>query len=436
MFRKFTIVLSTLLALTSQVNASPGGLNIGNDTMVCAGSCLTLHSNVSGTYKWSTGDTTASITVCPSSNTTVSLAVTSGTSVYSDSINITVDKYCVWPGDANDNGVVSGRDVLNIGLAYGSTGASRANIGTDWNAQHAGNWSKSFKNGVNYKYADCNGDGKVDSNDLATVHANWSETHSKTEGDTTTVPGNLQLYLVTNSDTFYPNENVNFKIYLGTATNEAMNVYGINFSYQFTPGSVQAGSMSLNVTPSNCWLYGMDGPNAVMSFLQADYNNDIANVAISRTMQPGQNGYGQIGVLGIVTTDNVGSKRNGATPITYGFVEEEAVNGDESDIPLSTKNKTIYMVSKTLGIKAAIQVGDAIDIYPNPVEGNSLNIDLKHINADRISISDLLGNMVYNETGSLSGLNQLHLPDLNTGIYIVQIATHQGIVMRKININH
>src|SRR6185437_5285882 len=335
MVRKFITVLFTALASVVHVNANPTSLNIGNDTTVCSGSCLILSSNITGTYRWSTGDTTASITVCPSDYTTVSLQVTSGTDTYSDTINITVDKYCVWPGDANDNGIVSGRDVLDIGLAYGSTGSLRTNASSNWDAQHADNWAKSFKNGTNYKYADCNGDGKVDSNDLSTVHANWSESHNKTMGDTTTVPGNPQLYLVTSSDTFYPGENVNFNIYLGTIDNPAMNVYGIGFTYQFTPSSVQDGSMSLTVNPNNCWLYGTDGPDAVMSFLQADYNNDIANVDISRTIQPDQTGYGQIGVLSIIVPDNVGGKRTGATPITYGFTEEEAVSGDGSDISLS-----------------------------------------------------------------------------------------------------
>jgi hypothetical protein len=435
MNRKFMFVLSALLAIVGLAKASPVGLNIGNDTTICSGTCLTLTSNITGTYLWSTGATTASISVCPPNTQTISLVVKTGTGTYTDQIHITVDNKCVYPGDANDNGVVSLRDVLNVGLAYGSSGSARANASSSWNAQHADNWKNFFRSGLNYKYADCNGDGKVDANDLSAILSNWSETHSKTENDTTTVPGNPQLYLVTSSDTFYPGENVNFNIYLGTATNQALNVYGVDFSYQFTPGSVQSGSMSLTVNPTNCWLYGTSGSGSVMSFLAPDYTNDIANVAISRTMGPGQNGYGQIGVLGITINDNVGGKTGGRMPLTYGFIQEEAVAGDESDIPLTAVNKTIYMMNQTLGIKAAVHLGNAISVYPNPVEGNNLNIDLKNINADRISISDMLGNIVYNEARPISGLNQLHLPVLNSGMYIVQIATQQGIIMRKININ-
>ncbi len=435
MFRKFTTAFIILMAILGDAKASPGSL-LGNDTTICAGSSLTLQSNIAGTYRWSTGATTASITISPTSSETISIVVKNASGTHSDQIHITVDNACVWPGDANDNGVVSLRDVLNIGLAYGKTGSSRANASTNWNAQHADNWKNSFRNGLNCKYADCNGDGVVDAIDLAVVSANWSETHSKTANDTTTVPGNPQLYLVTSSDTFYSNENVNFNIYLGTAANQALNVYGVDFSYQFTPESIQPGSMSLSVNQSNCWLYGpTDGPGAVMSFIEEDDGNEVANVAISRTGGPGMTGYGQIGILGIVTTDNVGGKRSASTPITYGFTQVEAVGGDESNIPLTAVNKTIYMMNETLGIKAAVHMGNAVNVYPNPVQGNNLSVDLKNINADRISISDMLGNIVYNDARPLTGLNQLHLPVLSSGMYIMQIATEQGIVMRKININ-
>ena len=433
MNRKLTFVLLTLMAIGEVVNASSGSL-LGNDTTICSGSCLTLKSNISGTYKWSTGETTASIKVCPTNTTTITLQVKNGSGVYNDQIHITVDNKCVYPGDADDNGIVSLRDVLNIGLAYGSTGPARANASTSFNPQHADNWTKSFRSGVNYKYADCNGDGKVDANDLAAVHANWSKSHNKTAGDTTSVPGNPLLYLVASSDTFYSSEAVNFGIYLGTSSNQISNVFGIDFSYGFTPGSIQSGSMSLNVNPTNSWLYASSS-DMVLSFLDADYDNDIANVAITRISPTGTPGYGQIGVLGIVISDNVGGKNGGRMPLTYGFTQEEAIAGDETDIPLTAVNKTIYMVNETLGIKAAVHMGNAVNMYPNPVQGNSLNIDLKNINAERISISDMLGNIVYNEARPLSGLNQLHLPVLNSGMYIVQIATQQGIIMRKINLN-
>src|ERR1039458_8539318 len=160
---KWLVALPFILSPFLNASADPKPiLNIGNDTTICSGSCLTLRSNITGKYKWSTKDTTASITLCPDNNVTVTLQVTANSKTFSSSIKITVDKYCVWPGDADDNGEVNKRDVLHIGLAYGSTGPSRADTSSTWQAYHANDWKKTFKGGLNYKYADCNGDGKVD----------------------------------------------------------------------------------------------------------------------------------------------------------------------------------------------------------------------------------------------------------------------------------
>src|SRR6185503_14241091 len=122
---------------------------------ICSGNCITLKSNITGKYFWSTGDTTASIRVCPTNSTVITLKVISGLSTYYNSLKITIDKYGVFPGDADNNGVVNGNDVLNVGLAYGNKGPSRANANIAWNAQHANDWSKKFKHEDNYKYADC-----------------------------------------------------------------------------------------------------------------------------------------------------------------------------------------------------------------------------------------------------------------------------------------
>ncbi len=435
MNRKILLVASMILIAILKSYADPVSLNIGKDTTICSGNCLTLQSNIPGIYLWSTGDTTASIKVCPSNTTVISLKVVSGGYIYSDAIKITVDKKGVYPGDADDDGIVNGRDVLYLGLAYGASGSPRVSPSNNWNAQHAENWSKYFKGGVNYKYADCNGDGSIDSNDITAIHDNWSETHSKTASDTVCIPGNPQLYMVANTDTFYPGENVQYRIFLGTASNHANNIYGVNFTYQFTTGSIQPGSMQLTVNPSNCWLYGSTGPTSVIPFLQADYSNDNASIAITRTTTPSVSGYGEIGVLSISINDNVGGKRAANMPITYGFTNVNAIDADGSDIALTTENKPIYM-QNTLGIKAATHMAVPVDVYPNPVIGNSFEIDLHSLKADQISIVDMVGNTAYQAIKPMTGLNQIQLPNLSSGMYVLKISTQQGMVTRKININH
>lgn len=72
----------------------------------------------------------------------------------------------VWPGDVNNNGVVNEVDFLFWGLAYGSVGPARDVTGVDWQPYNLSDaWAQSFTNGINYAFADCNGDGIVDEED-------------------------------------------------------------------------------------------------------------------------------------------------------------------------------------------------------------------------------------------------------------------------------
>ena len=441
---KFTVLkwfaaLPFILSPFLNASADPKPtLNIGNDTTICSGSCLTLRSNITGKYKWSTKDTTSSITLCPDNDVTVTLQVTANSKNYSSSIHITVDKYCVWPGDANNNRVVDKHDVLAIGLAYGSKGPSRADTSTSWNKQHADNWKKSFKSGLNYKYADCNGDGKIDSNDIAAIHINWSDVHKKTTSDTISIAGS-QLFMVPDKDSVAPGAKLTLHIYLGTSTKPVSNLYGLGFSFQFSPGTVKPGSMQLTVNQSNSWLYGSsDGPASVLSFQQPDYNNNVANVAITRTTLPSSTlkGCGQIGDLSIYLPDNVVGKKDLIGPQKFYFTDEEAIDTSESDIPINTKNSTVYLTSNTSGVKAPSNTINDIDIYPNPVSGNLLNIKMNNATAEIMSISDVLGNVVFSSDRPLSGNAQIQLPNISQGLYFVRLSTAQGIIIRKVYIIH
>jgi len=76
----------------------------------------------------------------------------------------------VWPGDANNDGVVDSRDVALVGLyAYrGATGYRRMPASTEWAPQTALAWAD-----PQATYADCDGNGVVSVRDLAVVLQNY-----------------------------------------------------------------------------------------------------------------------------------------------------------------------------------------------------------------------------------------------------------------------
>ncbi len=98
---------------------------------------------------------------------------THGGGVFTTSINF---QLTVYPGDANNDGVVDVRDILPIGRFYGLRGPARSVAGTAWGAQSLlAGW-----NPLEAGFADCDGNGVVDSNDVVVLAQNWNAVRGQT----------------------------------------------------------------------------------------------------------------------------------------------------------------------------------------------------------------------------------------------------------------
>ncbi len=78
---------------------------------------------------------------------------------------------CVYPGDANNNGIANDFDVLEMGLHYGQTALPRTQTGDRW-------YPYNPPTPNNNAYVDANGVGTVDNLDLDANTQNWNLTHS------------------------------------------------------------------------------------------------------------------------------------------------------------------------------------------------------------------------------------------------------------------
>ncbi|HNL08207.1 MAG TPA: dockerin type I domain-containing protein, partial [Chitinophagales bacterium] len=96
---------------------------------------------------------------------------------------VTLDDDCVYPGDANYDGVCNHYDILTIAKAYNTTGFPRQTATIDWDAYFATDWTSEADNSTNAKHADTNGDGIVNRHDLAAIALNYGFVH-----DTPTTP--------------------------------------------------------------------------------------------------------------------------------------------------------------------------------------------------------------------------------------------------------
>ncbi|MCI0514208.1 T9SS type A sorting domain-containing protein [candidate division KSB1 bacterium] len=78
----------------------------------------------------------------------------------------------VWPGDTNNDGVVSVADVLPLGLYYNATGPVREGATTNWIGQPCLPWTPAPAT-----YADASGDGVVTVAEVPVIGLNYGKTH-------------------------------------------------------------------------------------------------------------------------------------------------------------------------------------------------------------------------------------------------------------------
>jgi hypothetical protein len=78
----------------------------------------------------------------------------------------------VYPGDADNNGMVNELDILPIGIYFHEMGPQRDNISYNWDGIYVEPW-----NIPDATYADANGDGVIDQLDVVAIGVNWSNLH-------------------------------------------------------------------------------------------------------------------------------------------------------------------------------------------------------------------------------------------------------------------
>ncbi|MCB0698927.1 MAG: T9SS type A sorting domain-containing protein [Chitinophagales bacterium] len=322
----------------------------------------------------------------------------------------------VWPGDANGDFTVNIYDPLAIAIANGQTGPTRTGASTSWVAQACTNWTNSFiTNNTNMKHADCNGDGTVNSSDLAAVTANYNKSHTKGGRNKTT--GYFDLYADFNNVTLSPGVSVKVPIKLGNASQTLGNVYGFATNISVFGVSLTAAP---TISNTNSWI---DNGASAVNFGYSKTNNTVewAHARVDHTNVSGQ---GTIGELTFTVPNNavIGEK------IEIDFDYSVIINKDGA---LSHDVNTI----KNSGvIKYPESVNDvtgnlhSVSLVPNPSGDNAVvNIILENASTISLDVTDVTGKKVWSiEKAYEKGAQRIQLPasDLSGGIYIIRIGTN------------
>lgn len=339
------------------------------------------------------------------------------------------DCSCLWPGDTDKNGFVDYKDYINILKSFGKTGPTRSNP-VAWVGVDAQNWSPVVGSGLNPKYADVNGDGLINKDDLDIIddflgQKNFCFAPEPTfceEGDE--LKWEYQMVYPTLTE----NRLVNTTIILKNENNFAGIYYEVEYDPEiFTFTNKKNELKSVDESSFNIFIDKNSDFEAYKKHL-FHFNDKMQNVKLA---EESNNKLAKLTFLPMNIPDSFPSK----------FIEIKICNatvfyedGTEKKLPSQTLHLQMPDYVVITGVEDADEKNtkdQEITVFPNPGSGvfqlntHSKNLPLK------VDIFDINGK--YYNTRTLNFTNEIiNLSSFQNGMYILKMKNDKFTEFEKV----
>lgn len=352
---------------------------------------------------------------------------------------VTAPAQVVWPGDVNNNGIVNGVDVLYVGLAYGSLGPERIAGSETWEAQNISSlWGTAFPDGIDYAYADCNGDGQVDGNDLfGVIEENFGLTHRTPQGDgfSNGAAGVHPAFVLEPSMTTTQwGATLNIDLRLGTEGFPASNFYGVALKMSYTPDVIdqEADDDGFDFDAGdNIWISSEDDDEVEYLFYK-DHNTGKAELAITRINQNFvAQGSGSIGQFSVVVEDIiVGAERDSFSL----QIDSILYLDDQFNVyPIVPDTTLIIIRDSSSSVTSTDEENPAMSahVYPNPA-GSYFMVETSRP-VDEINVYSAVGELMpLFVKQSAFGTVEVRTDQWPDGFYYLKLSLDNQTVITKI----
>ncbi len=309
----------------------------------------------------------------------------------------------VWPGDADNNGLVEIQDVLQVGIAQNRQGPGRPNMSQVWTPQAAIAWNSSSA-GINDLFADCDGNGVIDANDLSPIADNFGETQQKTGG---LAADGIPLCLVY-PDSVSAGETIQVAVYLGDSLVPVPNAYGFALVLSYDAQVVD--STQVQPVIGGTWL-GTPGQDLLNFGIQ----QTNFHWAISRDDNIDIVGFGLVGGVEMVMIDDLAKTE----ALTVQVIDAILIDAQGNEIPV------------TLDQCPQKRAPTGLRLFPNPV-ANQMTLEWGDLEAEEVAVYGLDGRLHYRTTEVAAPQIDVDTESWNDGIYIVRVQFRNGLLTRKI----
>ena len=321
----------------------------------------------------------------------------------SDELHQPCESDCVWPGDADRNGIVNNLDALHIGISKDTAGIRRLNTTKSWAPFTAEEWNNISAENINYKHFDCNGDGIIDAIDYQiNVDNFYLKNKEFTEWGGYNDPGN-ELSFVSKKDIFGPSEIIELNIVLGQT--DSISLAGLAFTVEYD-------ETKLTLMTFNPLYVSIGSPDNSFELIQME--DGKVHIALVKTNnQEAKFKNANIGKMRFLTKNGV----NEDFISIFKFSNYEQISSEGKISPLTASPKTIS-ITKTISTKENLIT--RLHTFPNPTS-NSFTIESNR-DFNEIKLIDNYGNCYIMKLNN----DQYSTENIPSGFYIIHAKDESG----------
>jgi len=333
--------------------------------------------------------------------------------VYNCSVNDSV-----WPGDANSDGIANNIDLLNVALAFGTQGPSRASVSNNWEAYYCADWASSWGGSVNYKHTDCNGNGVINNSDNVAITFNYLMTHPKNTSSGTDDPNVPNAQILFDKDTYAQGQTITGKLYLGDVAQPLNSVYALACNVLVNPSDLE---IQNQVDFNNNWL----GSASQIIHLDTNFSTTgQLDLAVGRINQTSINGHGAVAEITFAIPNSVSTLDKN---VTVNLVNIKLIDELGNEIQVDALSTELTITAKSTSIED-VEV-NILNVYPNP--SNSLITLTANGQINNIQMFNATGKVLNPEVSN----NVIDVSNYNSGVYFIEATINNKTVHKKLIIS-
>jgi hypothetical protein len=342
---------------------------------------------------------------------------------------------CVWPGDTNNDGIVSGLDLLSLGYNVGEAGMPRENIELQyWVGQEAENWGKN--QGIyakDMKFIDSDGDGLISLEDADYIDTHYLNTHAFHIIQESTI-GTQDISVEIPGGEFSVGDTAVFFIVIGSQDNMVTDMNGFSFSLDYDPSVIDASSINIEFIKNN-FLFD----NAPTIELVKHPFEGRLDISASRLTKDPVGGYGIAIKMEFIVIDDIdGFKQEdilAQLKSSVGITSSYYMDGKGALVKMrDTRSEFVIRNSGFEDLNVSVASTPYVNVFPNPAQ-DYLVVVTDGFNKDKniaVQLMDMNGNLLY--AGEFDAYHfVLDLSSIPMGMYLLHLSDGMTHGIKKIS---